>query len=122
MTAMPVGYGFHAMSPLKDKARSARPVQLWPLLALNFFMADMQSGIGPFVGVFLQAHGWASGLIGSAMTLGNVAGMLLQAPIGGLIDTTNHKRAWVVVPGISVVLASATILLSQNFWAVAASQ
>src|SRR3954471_2173864 len=68
MTAMPVGYGFHAMSPLKDKARSARPVQLWPLLALNFFIADMQSGIGPFVGVFLQAHGWASGLIGSAMT------------------------------------------------------
>jgi predicted MFS family arabinose efflux permease len=36
----------------------------------------MQSGIGPFVGVFLQAHGWASGLIGTAMTLGNVAGML----------------------------------------------
>ena len=33
----------------------------------------MQSGIGPFVGVFLQAHGWASGLIGTAMTLGNVA-------------------------------------------------
>ena len=30
----------------------------WPLLALNFFMADIQAGIGPFLGVFLLAHGW----------------------------------------------------------------
>jgi hypothetical protein len=40
---------------------------VWPLLALNFFMADMQSGIGPFLGVFLLAHGWQSGLIGTVM-------------------------------------------------------
>ena len=39
----------------------------WPLLALNFFMADMWSGIGLFVGVFLQSHGWASRLIGTAV-------------------------------------------------------
>lgn len=110
------------MSARKKNAVPATKHQLWPLLALNFFMADMQSGIGPFVGVFLQAHGWASGSIGSAMTIGNVAGMLIQTPIGGFIDATNYKRSWVVVPGIGVVLASAIILLSQNFWAVAASQ
>jgi MFS family permease len=98
------------------------PAHLWPLLALNFFMADMQSGIGPFVGVFLLERGWTSGLIGTALTIGNVAGMLITTPIGGLIDTTNHKRAWVVIPGIGVVAASAIILLSQYFWAVAASQ
>jgi predicted MFS family arabinose efflux permease len=110
------------MSTTKTNARPARSVRLWHLLALNFFMADMQSGIGPFVGVFLQSHGWASGLIGTAMTLGNVAGMLITTPIGGFIDATNYKRSWVVVPGISVVLASVIILFSQNFWAVAASQ
>ena len=37
---------------------------IWPLQALNFFMADMQAGIGPFLGVFLLAHGWQSGSIG----------------------------------------------------------
>lgn len=110
------------MSARRRNVRPAGQHRLWPLLALNFFMADMQSGIGPFVGVFLQAHGWASGLIGSAMTLGNVAGMLIQTPVGGFIDTTNYKRSWVVAPGIGVVLASAIILVSQNFWAVAASQ
>lgn len=98
------------------------PARLWPLLAVNFFMADMQSGIGPFVGVFLQLHGWTSGLIGTALTLGNIAGMLITTPIGGCIDTTNHKRAWVIIPGVAVVMASAVILMSQSFWAVALSQ
>jgi len=85
-------------------------------------MADMQSGIGPFVGVFLQERGWASGLIGTAMTIGNVAGMLITTPIGGFIDASRNKRMWVVIPGICVVLASAIILISQNFWAVTFSQ
>lgn len=85
-------------------------------------MADMQSGIGPFVGVFLQSHGWASGMIGTAMTIGNVAGMLMTTPIGGFIDASRNKRMWVVIPGICVVAASAIILISQNFWAVTASQ
>ena len=37
-----------------DQNHAAR----WPLESLNFFMADMQSGIGPFLGVFLQGYGW----------------------------------------------------------------
>jgi MFS family permease len=96
--------------------------RLWPLLLLNFFMADMQSGIGPFVGVFLLEQGWQSGLIGTAITFGNVAGMLVTIPIGAFIDATNYKRSWVILPGICVVLASAIILLSQQFWVVATSQ
>jgi hypothetical protein len=31
------------------------------LQALNFFMADMQAGVGPFLRVFLLTHGWQSG-------------------------------------------------------------
>ncbi|MGY4474226.1 MFS transporter [Bradyrhizobium sp. USDA 3364] len=108
--------------PDRKAKTSSAPARLWPLLAVNFFMADMQSGIGPFVGVFLQLYGWTSGLIGTALTLGNVAGMVITTPIGGCIDTTNHKRAWVIVPGAAVVVASAVILLSQEFWAVALSQ
>src|ERR1700755_2982169 len=99
-----------------------KPSRLWPLLAVNFFMADMQSGIGPFVAVFLLEHGWATGTIGTAMTIGNIAGMLITTPVGGCIDTSQHKRAWIIVPGAAVVAASSIILLSQNFWAVAASQ
>jgi MFS family permease len=105
-----------------SKTRKRASGRIWPLLAVNFFMADMQSGIGPFVGVFLQTLGWTSGLIGTVLTIGNIAGLLITTPIGGLIDSTNHKRAWVIVPGVAVVTASAIILFSQTFWAVAASQ
>src|ERR1700761_8262732 len=107
----------------KRATQTKRTAQrLWPLLAVNFFMADMQSGIGPFVGVFLAQRGWDSGLIGTALTIGNIAGMLITTPIGGFIDTSNHKRAWVIIPGAAVVAGSSIILLWQNFWAVAASQ
>jgi MFS family permease len=95
---------------------------VWPLQSLNFFMADMQAGIGPFLGVFLLAHGWESGAIGTVMTIGGVAGMLVTAPAGALVDGTTRKRSYVIVPGICTVLASMIILLSQSFWVVAASQ
>jgi MFS family permease len=94
----------------------------WSLLALNFFMADFQAGIGPFLGVFLLAHGWQSGLIGTVMTLGGVAGMIMSIPAGALIDETKSKRQWVITAGICTIAASAIILLSQEFWVVAGSQ
>jgi MFS family permease len=92
------------------------------LQALNFFMADMQAGVGPFLGIFLAAHRWRTGPIGTVMTLGGVAGMLVTAPAGALIDQTRRKRLYVVVSGVCTVLASALILLSQSFWVVAGSQ
>ncbi|WP_283806021.1 MFS transporter [Bradyrhizobium sp. LTSP885] len=95
---------------------------LTPLLALNFFMADMQAGIGPFLGVFLLAHGWQSGWIGTVMTAGGVAGMLMTTPAGALIDATRSKKLFVIIPGICTVIASGIVLLSQQFWLVAASQ
>jgi MFS family permease len=95
---------------------------IWPLLSLNFFMADMQAGIGPFLGVFLLAHGWQSGLIGTVMTVGGVAGMLMTTPAGAVVDATRHKKLYVIIPGICTVVASGLILLSQNFWLVTVSQ
>jgi MFS family permease len=92
------------------------------LHALNFFMADMQAGVGPFLGVWLLAHGWQSGWIGSVMTIGGVAGVLMTTPAGAWVDNSRRKRQLVVIPGMFTVLASAVILLSQSFWPVALSQ
>src|SRR6201996_5575472 len=85
-------------------------------------MADMQAGIGPFLGVFLLAHGWQSGWIGTVMTAGGIAGMLMTTPAGALIDATKSKRVFVIIPGICTVVASGIVLLQQDFWLVAASQ
>jgi len=95
---------------------------IWPLQLLNFFMADIQAGAGPFLAVFLLAHGWSNGLIGSVMTIGGIAGVLMTAPAGALIDDTKWKRLFVIVPCACVVLSSLIVLVSQNFWIVATSQ
>ncbi len=85
-------------------------------------MADMQAGIGPFLGVFLQQRGWATGAIGLVMTLGGVAGMAVTAPAGALVDATTRKRTYVIVSGLFTVLASSLIWVSQSFWVIATSQ
>jgi len=100
-----------------DRTRATRA-----LSALNFFMADMQAGIGPFLGVFLQQRGWLPGAIGSVMTAGGVAGMLMTAPAGAFIDHTERKRLVVIVTGICTVLASFLILWSQSGVVVTVSQ
>ncbi|KAL8387056.1 hypothetical protein RB595_010190 [Gaeumannomyces hyphopodioides] len=79
----------------------------WALLAMAFFMADVSNAIGPFLGVFLQDHGWAPGPIGSVMTAGGVAALVASAPIGALIDATTHKRA---LAAAGTVVASAALV------------
>lgn len=107
---------------LRDDAGQTERPGLWGLLSLNFFMADMQAGIGPFLGVFLLAHGWRSGAIGTVMTVGGVAGVMMTAPIGALVDATRHKRLCVIIPGICAVLASGLVLVSQAPLLVSLSQ
>jgi MFS family permease len=107
---------------VKQKLHKSPSKGIWPLLSLNFFMADMQAGIGPFLGVFLLAHGWESGLIGTVMMVGGIAGMLMTTPAGALVDGTKHKKLYVIIPGICAVIGSGIVLLSQQFWLVTASQ
>jgi MFS family permease len=90
--------------------------------ALNFFMADAQAGIGPFLGVFLQARGWGVGPIGAVMTIGGIAGMIVTIPAGALVDATTRKRSYIIVSAIFTLLASALIWVSQSFWVIAGSQ
>lgn len=104
-------------------ARDSHRIQgLRALWSLNFFMADAQAGIGPFLGVFLQARGWATGAIGSVLTIGGIAGMLATGPAGAWVDATRHKRALVVASCIAVVLASVLLWFASGYIPVAASQ
>lgn len=86
------------------------------LQAVNFFMADMEAGMGPFLGVLLAGRGWTTGTIGTVITLGAIVGMLTVAPAGALVDATTRKRACVIVVGLAAVAASAVILTTRHFW------
>ena len=74
-------------------ARRPTPPGRSALEGLSFFMADMQAGIGPFLGVLLLAHGWRAGAIGAVISVGAVAGMLAVGPCGALVDATPKKRS-----------------------------
>jgi predicted MFS family arabinose efflux permease len=85
-------------------------------------MADMQAGIGPFLGVLLLAHGWRAGAIGTAISVGAVAGMLAVGPCGALVDATRHKRSWIAVAGLLSLASSGLVLISQAPWVIGVSQ
>ena len=43
---------------------------------INFFLAGMQSGFGPFVAVLLADEKWSQQNIGFVLSVGGVAGLL----------------------------------------------
>jgi MFS family permease len=79
---------------------------------LNFFLAGMQSGFGPFVAVLLAVGGWSQENIGFVLTAGGFAGLLSQLPGGELLDATRSKRLLVAL-GANVVALSALVIA---FW------
>lgn len=72
---------------------------------LNFFIADVRDGLGPFLGVFLQQHNWAPDHIGYVMTLGGLAGMIATTPMGILADAIHAKRALILIASILIITA-----------------
>jgi MFS family permease len=95
---------------------------LLALNAVNFFMADVQGGLGPFLGIYLQAEHWSPAEIGVVMTIGGLAGMVATAPLGALVDQLKAKRALVIIATAAITLASLAILLLPSFAAVATTQ
>mgnify|MGYP001158633595 FL=1 len=80
------------------------------LNALNFFMADVRDGLGPFLGVYLQEKGWGPQDIGLVMTVGGLAGMAATTPLGALVDHTRFKRAVMIVASLAIIAATLTML------------
>jgi MFS family permease len=73
------------------------------LRALNFFIADVQNGMGPYMALFLQSSvHWGPARIGSALAAGNIAQVLAQTPAGALIDHLRQKRALLLI-GIGLI-------------------
>jgi MFS family permease len=92
------------------------------LEATNFFLADVQTGLGPFLAAYLAGAGWEPGRVGMALTLGGIITVVLQTPAGAIVDQVRSKRLILAVA--SAVLAVGAILLSISAapWAVYTSQ
>jgi MFS family permease len=90
---------------------SASGTSLRGLDAINFFLAGMQSGFGPFVAVLLADEKWTQQNIGFVLTVGGLVGLLSQVPGGELLDASRSKRFLVAVAGIMVAVSALVIAL-----------
>src|SRR3954453_7783944 len=89
-----------------------------------FFLADVQTGFGPFIAVYLTTQKWTQAQIGLVLSIGGVVGLIGQMPGGAVVDAARSERlvagfavaaigvaalgyaAWPIFP---VVVAAATL-------------
>lgn len=70
----------------------------------TFFVADIQTGFGPFLAIYLTTQKWNQADIGLVLAAGSIAGLVSQLPGGWLVDMAPSKRraAMLAVAGIGV--------------------
>lgn len=59
---------------------------------LNFFVADVRDGLGPFLGVFLLQNGFGEAQVGLISTISHIIALALGVPCGILVDKTTRKK------------------------------
>jgi MFS family permease len=86
----------------------ASPRSLRGLDLLTFFVADVQTGFGPFIAIYLTTQRWTELQIGSVLSLGTIVAMASQLPAGALVDVMRSKR---LAAAIAIVAITASALL-----------
>ncbi|MFY1984432.1 MFS transporter [Achromobacter xylosoxidans] len=76
------------------------------LAGVNFFLADVRDGLGPFLGVFLVGHGWRADDIGYLMTAAGLAGMLATAPMGAWVDASRRRRGLLAGASLALIVCN----------------
>jgi MFS family permease len=105
-----------------DRGARASRRSLRGLDWLNFFLADVQTGVGPFLAIYLAASGWNEQAVGIALTGGGIAGIIAQTPAGALTDRIHSKRA-LIACGVTALSVGALIIAAfPAFWPVMVAQ
>lgn len=99
---------------IDSKLRSLRSLE-W----LNFFLADVQTGLGPFLAAYLASSGWNPGRVGYALTFGGLVSVAMQTPAGAIIDAMHRKRA--LLAGSLGVLVAGTLATMVGIGAAAST-
>lgn len=74
----------------------------------NLFVANIQTGFGPFIAVYLASQSWTQTSIGWALSVGTVAAMASQVPAGAIVDAMANKTR---VAAFSVLSFTACALM-----------
>jgi MFS family permease len=72
-----------------------------------FFVADVQTGFGPFISVYLTTQKWTQVDIGFVLSIGGIVALLGQMPGGAIVDAARSERR---VAGIALACITASAL------------
>jgi MFS family permease len=90
----------------KDRARPVSARSRRGLDWFVFFVADIQTGFGPFVAVFLTTQKWTQVDIGLVLTVSGLVSLIGQVPFGAVVDAARSPRTIAVV-ALAVIGVSA---------------
>jgi MFS family permease len=90
---------------------------------LNFFLADVRDGLGPYLSIYLlTVQRWDAAAIGVVISIAAISAIVAQGPAGALIDRTTSKRGVIVAAAIIVTASCIGLIWFSQFWAVALLQ
>jgi predicted MFS family arabinose efflux permease len=98
-----------AASPLQGRERLPQPSRQ-SLRGLDWFvfcLADVQTGFGPFVAVYLTTQKWTQIDIGVILTVSGLVALAGQMPGGALVDAARSER---FVAALAIVAISLSAL------------
>ncbi|WP_082951084.1 MFS transporter [Mycobacterium mantenii] len=107
-----------------DESADAVPRRLaHGLDLLNFLLADVRDGLGPYLSIYLLlTHHWDQESIGFVMAVGGIGAIVAQAPAGALVDRTTAKRALIIVGALTITTASLAMPLFPGFYSISVLQ
>jgi MFS family permease len=107
----PVGAESVAPFVSEPKAPAAAPApsrqSLRGLDWFIFFLADVQTGFGPFIAVYLTTQKWTQVEIGLVLSIGGLVALIGQMPGGAIVDAARSER---LVAGLAVATIGVSAL------------
>jgi MFS family permease len=87
--------------------------------AVNFFLADVSGGLGPFLPAWLAtAFHWEPERIGFLMTFGGIAGLACNTPGGALVDRFGRPPLMIGLGSVLILVGTMILALGGGLAAV----
>jgi MFS family permease len=83
-----------------------------------FFLADVQTGLVPFVVVYLTTQNWTPSEIGFVLTVGGAVALVGQIPGGALVDAVRSERLLVALAVIAIGASALALVTHPSFGVV----
>jgi MFS family permease len=86
-----------------------------------FFIADVQTGFGPFVAIYLTEHKWTQIDIGLVLSIAGMVALAGQMPGGALVDAVRSERLLAGISVVAITISALAYALSPVFAVVLAA-